>query len=81
MVISKLQTIENNTIKNFPVLGTYRTGEKLVILFTELNKGTVVYSENHLYNIGQFSTTWEIGWNLYSGEVTLTNKNGLPITE
>lgn len=52
MIISKLQTAKNNDIKNFPVLGTYKTGGKLVILFTELHKGTVIYSENPVYTIG-----------------------------
>jgi len=56
----------------YPCLGTY-PGVQSIILFTEEKSGTAITAYMQ-YNIGYHSNNWNPAWELYTGEITLSNE-------
>lgn len=76
-IISKTTEIPSK-IKDFPKLMKRKIDENynynLVVLFTKEDVGTVVSSNNDLYNIGYHCPSWAMEvFEDYDGEVVLKN--------
>jgi hypothetical protein len=59
----------------YPCLKQVRTDfGKCVILFTENNKGFVVYTSGNNWHIGEYASNWaESDFTLFDGTITLAN--------
>lgn len=77
MVTVILSKEKVNTKKDYPYLGISENGDgKVIVLFTDINEGVVVYSSNvKLWHMGEYDNGWnEDGFDIYSGEIKLNNK-------
>lgn len=73
-----IKSVVNNPLSetiNFPCLGKM-SKSSAIILFTSMNEGTVVKcSETMSYHeVGHYSKQWLADWELFTGEITLSNQ-------
>ena len=72
-----IKSVVNNPLSetiNFPCLGICPNG--MIVLFSSTNEGTVVLpSETEkTHGIGCYSKIWYNNWELFTGEITLSNQ-------
>lgn len=47
---------------------------KIVVLFSEPEKGTIIWSDNNYHTVGAFSSTWiECFFDAFNGTIELSN--------
>ena len=68
----KSELDKNDIDENFPCLKIFNNN--LVVLFTDYGIGTVVFSNNIDYSIGEYDTGWDMSeFTNYNGKVVLEN--------
>lgn len=73
MIEVKIQADEKDI--SYPILKSYNTDSRFIVLFTKLNCGIVVDPKCSRYEIGDTSKAWnERDYTTISDSVVLTNK-------
>jgi hypothetical protein len=64
-----------NTTNGYPCLKEVTNVKgKIVVLFSEPEKGTIIWSDNKYHTVGAFSSTWiECFFDAFNGTIELSN--------